>query len=355
MPIFARISTEEKLNLAKTFKLLLRSGMPVEVIFETLAKQTRNPSLQKVLREGQERVRKGTPIYEVFAQNPYFGKVFASFIMVGEKSGTLEEALDYLENWLSRQDKLEKEIGAATFYPKIVLSFAILISGGIFYFVFPKLLPIFEVLDVKLPLQTRILLFLANFFKNYGGVFILLVILSIFLFRFLLKLEKVKKFFDKLVLTIPFLKDFFRDYNLTFISYLIYLFYKSGLTILETLQIVEDSLSSYSFKESIKTLREKVITGEPLSEGLNRYPKLYPEIYVKTVATAEQTGGFEEAFSYLGDFFSSQISEKTKRIPLILEPVILLLLGAFVGIIVSGMILPIYKITQGISPASVPR
>lgn len=350
MKFFKGITTEEKLNFVETFLLLLKSGMPMDLAFKTLMNQTRNPVLKRTFKEAFERVKKGTPIYQIFEDNPYFSKTFSSFIRVGEESGNLEESLKYLVEWLERKSNLEREISAATLYPKIVTSFAFFIGGGVFYFVFPKLLPIFETLDVKLPLQTRILLALANFFKEHGLIFLIGLILFLISIRLLAKLQKVKIFFDKLILRLPFLGNFVKSYQLALISQLIYLLFKSGVTITKTLEIASESVSLYPYKESIATIRNKVLTGEPLSEGVKRYPNLYPEVYVRVLITAEQTGSFEEAFSYLGDFFSADILGKTKRIPVILEPLILLIIGLFVGLVVSGIIMPIYQITKGLHP-----
>jgi type IV pilus assembly protein PilC len=207
MPLFQKVTIEEKLNFVETFSLLLKSGITIDLAFKDLAKNSRNPILKKLFYQASERIAKGTPIYQVFEDSPHFEKVFASFIRVGEESGTLEEALKYLAELLKRQNTLEKEISAATLYPKIILFFAIFIAGGIFYFVFPKLLPLFESLNVTLPLQTRILLFLANFFRSYGLVFFLVIALFFLFFKFLFKLNKVKIFFDKMILKIPFVGD----------------------------------------------------------------------------------------------------------------------------------------------------
>ena len=350
MPLFRRVTTQEKLDFVETFRLLLRSGVPLDVIFKSLSKEARNPALKKTLRQAFERVKKGTPIYQIFDESPYFGKIFSGFLKVGEESGTLEESLKYLGKWLERKNMLKQEISSATLYPKIVLLFAFLIGGGICYFVFPKLLPIFETLNVKLPLQTRILLFLANFFKDYGLIFLLGVVLFFFLFRYLLKLKQVRIFFDKLSLKIPFWGGLMQSYQLTLLSQLSYLLFKSGVTITKTLEIASESVSLYPYKESIRVLREKVTAGEPLSEGIKRFPSLYPEIYVRVLVTAEQTGSFEDGFSYLGDFFTSDILGKIKKIPVILEPTVLLLVGLFVGWVVSATIMPIYQITKGLHP-----
>jgi type II secretory pathway component PulF len=141
-----------------------------------------------------------------------------------------------------------------------------------------------------------------------------------------------------------------KAYYLTIISQLVYLLFKSGVTITKTLEITQEGISSYPYKTSFKILREKVVLGESLSEGIGRFPSLYPDVYIRVLTTAEQTGSFEEAFSYLADFFTSDILARTKKIPLLLEPLILLTIGIFVGFVVSGVIMPIYQITQGLHP-----
>jgi type IV pilus assembly protein PilC len=347
MSLFKKISTQEKKDFVKTLNILVKSGTPIDEAFRLLSEQTRSSLLKEVFQKARERTEKGTPIYQIFEDNPNFEKVFSSFIRAGEESGTLENNLKNLVKWLERKQMLEMELSSATLYPKIILIFSIFLGGGLTFFVLPKLVPIFAALDVKLPLPSRILLVTAAFIQNYG-LYLIFGIIIFLIFAYLIsKIEKVKVKIDNLVLKIPVLGDFIRDYQLTIISQLFYTLFESGLMITKIIDIIAESTTNRTFKKSLEYAKTRVIKGDPLSMVLNEFPQLYPSIYVGMITTGEETGALIESFGYLADFFSTSIADKTKKLPIILEPVILILIGLFVAFIASAVILPIYQITQG--------
>ena len=347
MPLFKKISTGEKKDFVKTLSLLVKSGTPINESFRVLSERARSPVLKKVLEKARERTEKGTPIYEVFEDNPNFEKVFSSFIRAGEESGTLEDNLKNLVKWLERKQKLETELSSATLYPKIVLAFAIFLGGGLTLFVLPRLVPIFTALDVQLPLPSRILLASATFIQNYGLYLVLGIIIFLIFIYLISRIEKVKEKVDDLVLKVPVLGDFIRDYQLTIISQLFYTLLQSGLMITKIIDIVADSTTNRIYRKSLQYMKGRIIRGDPLSLAINNFPKLYPSIYVSMITTGEESGTFVESFGYLADFFSTSVSEKTKKMPVILEPVILIFIGLIVAFVASAVILPIYQITQG--------
>jgi len=347
MPLFKKISTAEKKEFAKTLCLLIKSGTPINESFRALSERARSPALKLTLEKARERTEKGTPIYEVFEDSPNFEKVFAAFIRAGEESGTLENNLINLSKWLERKQMLEMELSAATLYPKIILIFALCLGGGLAFFVLPRIVPIFSSFDVELPLPTKILLAIANFINNYGLFFILGIIIFLIFAYLISRTEKVQEKIDSLALKVPMVGDFIRDYQLTIISQLFYTLLQSGLMITKIIEIVADSVTNRKYKKSLQYLKERVIRGDPLSLAINNFPELYPSIYVSMVTTGEETGAFIESFGYLADFFSTSLNEKTKTLPVILEPAILIFIGLVVAFVASAIILPIYKITQG--------
>ena len=347
MSLFKKISTTEKKDFIGALILLIKSGIPINEAFDILYKQTRSPILKKVFGKAKERTEKGTPIYQIFEDDPNFESAFSSFIKAGEESGTLDQSLKFLVSWLERKQNLEREINSATLYPKIVIIFAVLMGAGLAFFVLPRLTLIFEALNTNLPLTSRILLHSSEFIQKHGLVVLLGIIAIIIIFYFINKIKAVRIFFDKMVLKIPIAGEFVRLHQLTVISQLISVLFGSGLVITKILDITSEAASNYSYKESLENIKKRIVRGDNFSSAINDYPKLYPDIYVNILTTGEATGSFTESFSYLADFFSAKLSEKNKQLPVILEPLILIIIGAFVAFIASAIILPIYQVTQG--------
>jgi len=347
MSLFKKISTEEKKDFVGALALLIKSGTPINEAFDLLSKQTRSSVLKKIFKKARERTEKGTPIYQVFEEDPNFELVFSSFIRAGEESGSLDQSLDFLASWLDKKNNLEREISSATLYPKIVLTFSLLLGGGLAFFVLPKLTLIFASLDIKLPITSRILLSSANFTQEHGLTVLLGIVVVIFFFYGLSRIKAVRIFFDRVILRTPIAGNFVRLYQLTIISQLISVLFNSGLMITKILEIASESTSNYAYKKSLEDIQKRITRGDSFSSAINDFPKLYPDIYANILSTGEATGSFEKSFAYLADFFLSKLTEKTKQLPVILEPVILIIIGVFVAFVASAIILPIYQVTQG--------
>ncbi len=348
MPIIEKIKIQEKVDLVRNLSLLIKSGSPINDSFGLLAKQSRNPALKSLLIRAQEKTEQGTPIHQIFEESSEFDNVFVSFIRAGEESGTLDENLVYLGDWLERQNNLKKEMSSATLYPKIIVTFAIILGGGLSIFVLPQLTGIFEGLDVEMPLTTIILLWFTNVMENYGLYIMGLLAVIAASFYFLVKIESVKKIIDKLMLQIPVFGSLNQEYQLTIISQLAAILFQSGLPVRQTLSIVSESVTNSQYSESLNVVTERVGKGTKLSEAVEEQPHLYPEVFISVVATGESSGSLGEALTYLSNFFGDKVTERTKKLPVVIEPILLIFIGLFVAFLASAIIMPVYQITTGI-------
>jgi type II secretory pathway component PulF len=348
MAIIEAISAQEKVDFVKNLSLLIRSGKPINESFELLSKQARSSTMIKTLKTAQHKIERGSSISDTFESFPYFGKVFVSFIRAGEESGTLDENLNNLAEWLERDSTLKKEISSATLYPKIIVVFAVVLGGALSVFVLPQLVPIFGTLDVNLPLSTRILLFVSDLMRDsalyvFGGLGCLLI--SLF---FLFKLKPIKRWWHGAILKMPVVGVITKEYQLTIISQLITTLFRSGLTINNSLDIIANSVTNIRYREALDKIKERVGKGTGFSETMSEFPHLFPGIFVSIVATGEQTGSYSDSFKYLADFFASRVTERTKKLPTVLEPILLIAIGVFVAFIASAIIMPIYEVTKGL-------
>jgi type IV pilus assembly protein PilC len=348
MSIFEKIKIQEKVDFVRNLSLLIKSGNPINESFDLLAKQARNPALKKVLLRARTKVEHGTPIHQIFEEDNNFDNVFVSFIRAGEESGTLDENLVFLGDWLERQNDLQKEMSSATLYPKIILVFATILGGGLSVFVLPQLTAVFDGLDVDFPISTRILLWFTDVMEKHGLFIILGIIAIIIIIYFLLKLVSVRRLYDKLILKVPVFGSLNQEYQLTIVSQLAAILFKSGLPVRQTLTIVGESVTNLQYMDSIRKVIKKIEKGTKLSQAIEEEPHLYPEIFISVIATGESTGSFGESLSYLANFFGDRVSYRTKRIPVVIEPILLIFIGLFVAFIASAIILPVYQITTGI-------
>lgn len=348
MAIFEKIKIQEKVDFVRNLSLLIKSGNPINEAFELLAKQSRNPVLKKILSRARVKIEQGTPIHQIFEEDDNFDNVFISFVRAGEESGTLDENLGFLGDWLERQNSLKKEMSSATLYPKIIVVFSIILGAGLSIFVLPQLVKVFEGLDVDLPITTRILLWFVELMENYGFyIFGGLILFGIGLY-FLMKIKQVKKAIDRLMLKLPVFGQLNQEYQLTIVSQLSAILFKSGLPVRQTLAIVGESVTNSQYTQSLNRILQKVETGTKLSDAIGTEEDLYPEIFISVIATGETSGSFGESLSYLANYFADRVTDKTKKIPVVIEPIMLIFIGLLVAFLASAIILPVYQITSGI-------
>ncbi len=348
MPIFENIKLQEKVDFVYNLSLLIKSGNPINESFDLLCKQTRNPVFKKALERAKRKIEQGVPIYQAFEEDENFDNVFISFIRAGEESGTLDENLVFLGNWLERQNNLKKKMSSATLYPKIIIIFASVLAGGLSIFVLPQMTAVFEGLDVELPASTRALLWFTGLMENYGiyifgGIFLFLI-----LFYFLSKMIIVKKIIDKIMLKLPVFGSLNQEYQLTIISQLAAILLKSGMPLSQALSIVGDSVTNLEYTTSLSKMVKRVEKGTKLSHTVEKEVNLYPEIFLNVIASGETTGSLSESFDYVAKFFDNRVTDRVAKLPVVLEPILLIIIGIFVAFIASAIILPVYEVTTGI-------
>lgn len=348
MILFQKINDQDKEDFAKSLSLLIKNGTPINYSFDILSKQTSSKILKKSLSNALDRIEKGSSISQALSESGGFDSVFISFIRAGEESGTLTENLNFLAKWLERSNKLKKDISTATLYPKIIVVMAGILGSVLTVFILPRLVPVFNVLNIDLPLSTRILLYFSRFVSDYGIYIIIsmpIILIGIF---FLFRWMPVKKIYHRNILRLPVFGNLAKDYQLTIIAQLIAVLFKSGLTIGETLKITGESVTNLEYRKILKEISVRVDKGTNMAEAIGSYPSFFPGVFKSMVATGEEAGSYSESFEYLSDFFSTKVKSKIEKLPTIIEPLLLIFIGLLVAFLATAIILPIYEITKGL-------
>lgn len=347
---FNPIKPQEKIDFAKSLSVMLKSGISLNEALHSLIEETKSKSFKRVLDRLEKDVVAGNPLsVGLQREKKYFGAVFISLLKAGEQSGTLEEDLSFLSGWLERNEDLRQEMKAATLYPKFVIVATIGLGGALAVYILPKLIPLFSQLHVKLPLATRILLGFSLFIETQW-VWIILGIAVIFaLFFFLRRLKSFRRIVHAFSLHVPFIGPLFVDYELALISELLATLFRSGLLMNESLTIVRDASTNLVYQDSLEKIQKRVDTGSTLAESMKGYSKLYPPNMINIVATGERSGTLDESFRYLAEYYSKEVSHKTKKLPTIIEPALLIFIALMVGFVAISIIMPIYDLTAGIS------
>ncbi len=346
----AMIAAREKVDFTKNLAVMLKSGIAVNEAMSSLADQAKSRALAAIIRRITKEVETGTSLGQAFAKREkIFGAVFVNLIKVGEASGTLDESLAFLADWLERDYDLRQDIKSATIYPKFVFSAPGLLGGWLAAYILPKLVPLFQQLHVTLPVTTRLLLALAVFLeRHWFGVLAGTAIAAAAVF-FVTRLKPVRFVLHGAYVRAPVIGGLVVDYQMALICRLFATLFKSGLSLNESLEIVSEAATNVRYRQSIEKMKQRVARGTVLSEAMKGYPRLYPKNVVSIVATGEKSGTLDESFSYLAEFYAKEVRSKTKRLPTIIEPALLFFIAAAVGFVAVSVIMPIYELTRGLS------
>lgn len=337
------------LFFTKHLAVMLKSGIPLVESIDTLKNQTKNSTLRKTLDKIQSDIENGQTLANALSKHTVvFSTLYISLIGIGEKSGNLENSLEYLSLQLKKSYDFDKKVQAAILYPKLILAATVIMSMFISLFVLPKLVDLFNSLDVKLPLSTKILLFVANMMKSFGllivGAFVALGILI----SLLLKTSQVKPKYHKLLLSLPFIGPLNQNIELASFCRNMGLMLKSGLTITDALKTQSNATDNLVYKTYWEGLSSSIEKGKRLSDEMNKKYKYIPAIVPRMIGVGEDTGKLEDVFIYLGDFFEEDVDDTTKNLANILEPVLLLIIGVIVAFVSLAIISPIYELTGSI-------
>jgi len=343
------ISTSEKASFCRFMSTMLRSGMSVPEAVEIIRQESKNVRMQKVLADLSYQTRKGKSISSVLEQyEEDFDKVFLTMVRVGEESGTLEKTFEYLSVQMTASHELSQKIKGSLMYPAVIV--VAMIGNGLLMavFVLPRLAGAFLKLEVPLPVYTRILLNVGQFFGERPLVVIGSAIAMGMGFFSLFLIKKTRKIMISLISRAPVVKTVVKHIDVARFSRTLSTLLRSGVPIIESLDVSAESITSPKMKKEAMGFSEQVAKGQSLSEIMTLQRKIFPSIMVQTIKAGEQSGSLEQVLGEVADFYEKEVEFSLKNMTSLIEPVLMLLIGVVVGVMVIMMIAPIYSIIGGL-------
>lgn len=341
---FGTVKTVDIVMMSKHLSVMLSSGLTVPEALEVLVDQT-SGRLRNVLKRVYRRVAGGSSFGDSLAMEPkVFSPIFISAIIVGESSGTLDENLERLAEQMERDLNLKRNIQSALLYPGVVISAAGIMGLLVATFVLPQVSQIFRSLRAELPLSTRILLWIADFFDQYGTIVGPLVIAGVIFLLWFIKRPIVKPFVDRIILRIPIVDEFIHTMNRARFCRTTGTLLESGTPIEEALEITGNVMANHLYAQSVKRMKKDVSSGDQFSDIIARYPDLYPIMIQRMVAVGERSASLGKTLNFLADYFEERVLVMSKNMSTLLEPILLVFIGLVVGLMAVSILTPIYSI-----------
>jgi len=349
------VSQKEKIFFAEHLSLMIKGGIPIAEVLETLRDEIKSRTFRNILDDILKRILEGQSLGKSLERYPrIFDRFFLSVVKLGEKSGSLDENFKYLAIQLRKDYELRKKVIGALLYPILILLLAIVIILIVIYFVLPKIIPVFQSLPAmgivgELPLATKILLDLGVFLKKFGFLIPIILILLFFALKALQRIRFIRFYFDKIALFLPVFGNIFKNLNLARFSWNFYTLLKSGMPVLEALEICSDILPNEVYRQNLNSIRSGVERGEKISSGLKKNPQNFPLIFSEMILVGEKTGSLEESSLYLAQFYTQEADSTIKNISDLIGPILLIFIGILVILIALATIIPIFRFIGEIS------
>lgn len=349
IPFLGRISLVDKTMFTRNLQVMISAGVSLPRSLKILSDQAKSNKFRKILLSARDRVTKGESFSNALSgHSNVFPEVFINMIKVGEESGTLEKVLSVLTNQMEKEYELRSRVKGAMIYPAVIISAMTGIGVLMLILVVPKLSKLFNDLQIPLPFTTRIVIAIGNFLSEFWYTLPFIIILVIVVFKFTLKTKTGKLVFDTIILKIPVISPLVKKINSATMVRTLSSLVSAGVPIVRSLEIVSGALSNVYFKKSMSVAADSVRKGSKLGEVLKEYDDIYPNLVIQMIAVGEETGETSTILEKLADFFEEEIANATKNLSSVIEPVLMLIIGAMVGFFAISMIQPMYSMLEGI-------
>ncbi|GBE16500.1 type II secretion system protein F [bacterium BMS3Abin15] len=349
LDFFNKVPLKEKMMFARNLSVMIAAGVTINRAIDNLSFQTKNKKFKKVLASINEELKSGKALSDGLAKHPgTFSNLFVSMVRVGEVSGNLEEILKIVATQLEKEHELSSKVKGAMVYPAVILVAMIGVAILMLTYILPKITGVFEDMEVTLPGTTLFIMSMSDFLKNHSVlVIIAFVFLAVFL-RVFSRTEIGRKTFGILMINIPVIKNLVIKINCARFSRIYSSLLKSGVSVVDSLKIVSDTLSNYYYKKKINEGIEKVQKGIPMSKILSENTSIFPPLVSQMVEVGEETGKTEAVLLKLAEFYEDEVDQITKNLSSIIEPILMLIIGGAVGFFAVAMLQPMYSVLENI-------
>ncbi len=347
LPFLHSIKTQDKITFARNLGSMITAGLDMSRALMVIERQTNNKELKKIISYIEKSISEGKTLSDSMIQfKNMFSPIFVSMVRAGEQSGTLAEALKIVANQMDKTFALQKRVKGAMMYPAIILILMVLIAILMLTFIVPTLMKTFTELKLDLPASTKFILWTSDMFRNNGLLVFLSTTVTIGLFVIWSKRASGKQIIHYLILKIPVIGNIIKEVNTARTARTLSSLLNSGVDMIESVKITGDVIQNVHYKAILEKSGEAIKKGDPLSKIFTENTKLYPIFLGEMMNVGEETGKIGEMLMGVAVFYEDDVDQKTKDMSTIIEPVLMVIIGAVVGFFAIAMISPMYSLVN---------
>lgn len=349
MTIFERIPLKEVVILSRQISTLFDAQVSALKAFSLLATNAENPLLRRTLTQVVDDIQAGSSISGALSKHPLaFSDFYVNMVKAGEESGKLNQTFIYLADYLDREYELTSKTKNALIYPGFVITVFFAVMTLMFTMVIPKLSAIIQESGQSIPLYTKVVIGISDFFVRYGLFVLILVIAFAGYIWYLSRTENGKNYLDNLKISMPILGPLFRKMYLSRIADNLDTMLSAGVSIVRAIEITGAVVGSKVYSTIMQDAGDAVKAGSSLSDALGKHEHI-PQIMIQMVKVGEETGALSNILKTLAHFYKREVDDAVDTLVGLIEPAMIVALGISVGVLLASVLVPIYNIAGGIS------
>jgi type IV pilus assembly protein PilC len=332
---------------SRQFATMIEAGLNVVQALVVLEEQTADMALAEVVTQLRHDVEAGLLLSEALARHPkVFSRLYIAMVEAGEAAGILDIVLDRVAVQIEKQEAIRRRVKGAMIYPTLVLCFATLILLGMLMFLVPIFKSIFAQLGGQLPSLTLMVVDASNFVRGYWYIVFPVLFASPFVFRWWKGTERGRQQWDRLLLRVPMkIGETVRKVTIARFSRTLATLVAAGVDIIKALEITGQAAGNWVIESALVDVRERVHAGAGISQPLLEND-VFPPMVAQMMKIGEESGELQTMLDKIADFYEDEVDAAVASLTSIIEPVMMILVGAMVGVIVISMYLPMFKMVK---------
>ncbi|MEM7411912.1 MAG: type II secretion system inner membrane protein GspF [Myxococcota bacterium] len=348
LPSLQRVSSLDLALATRQLATLVGAGIPLVGALRALSEQVENQKLKNVLGQVRDRVNEGAALADAMtASGSVFPELYIGMVRAGEAGGALETVLDRLADYLESQVRLRNKVSSILIYPAMMFLFACLVVGALVTVVLPQITELLASLNQPLPFYTRWIIALSNFTRDYWWALIIAGILVAMGFRAILRTERGRSTYDRVILRIPVVGRMVRLVAISRFSRTLSTLLSGGLPITRALQTSGEVAANTVLAEAIEAARTSITEGASVAAPL-RASGQFPPMVTHMIEVGEQSGELEGMLVKVSDTYEEQVETTVTRLTALLEPLLILVMVGIVLVIILATLVPLLQITSSL-------
>lgn len=336
---------KKKEDFYSELSVLLKAGINLKDSLSLIQENQKKEKMKSFYGDIVEGLVSGKSFFEVLHENDVFSEYEYYSVKIGEETGTLPRIIDELGKFYTRKNEQRRGLLNALTYPIIILCTAVLVVIFMLRMVVPMFEDIFKQNGVELPGITKMIISASNFIRDYGWLVLLLFATLLILRKTFSKKEWYKEGKDKILQKVPYLGNFISTVYLAQFTQAVALLTSSKVPMLNSIQLVKKMIDFYPLNEALTNVEKGVLAGSSLNESMSG-SKIFDNKMISLVKVAEETNQTEYIFERLNQQYAIEVQQKSKLLSTLMEPLIIIVIGIFVGVILVSMYLPMFKLSS---------